>query len=399
MPERIDVLGPGPERLAVFRGRLLDNRPDEVLDAITREAAAELHAPVSAVTLVLERLQLVRASHGLGETGVPGIALDRDLSICQYVVRDRTIVEINDATLDARVAEATVRDFKVGAYLGAPVSVGDEVVGALCIVDPAPRQFDAKTRAILSRHADKVSARLAELAAEQRGSDSAAELLRAATRPAFQDLRNALWQLSMSLDQVGVASFEARQLSLFAGATVTLADGTPGNLAILSGAMRAAAALQDLAETAQEQTRRLQRSVLALEAATQRSGLTADLGAAVVSATRLAEHFLKLVGGVEGAPPAGITVDMPASAIILQVGTTLSILAQALHKARVNGRLRISIEEGPGTVSLRVSTPGGGALHQSAADTIRELLGAAGGVAVTTDDASLMLLYRLAPFG
>jgi signal transduction protein with GAF and PtsI domain len=396
MADRIDVLGPQPSRLAAFRGRVLDAGHDAVLDAITREAAQELSAPACVVSLVLERLQVFRSSHGLTGQLALDQALDRDLSICQYVVRDRKLVEVSDAGRDARVPSLAVEQFGVQAYLGAPISVGAEVVGSLCIIDGQPRQFSADDRAVLVRHADRVSARLGELAAEQRGSDNAAAVLRAATRPVFQDLRNALWQLGMSLDELRVAAFEAQRLSSLTGATARLADGAEMNLSQLSGALRAVAALGDLTEDAQRSASRLQKSLLALEAAAQRSGETARLADAVGAAGQLAEHFVKLVGGLGGSPLPALSVQLPKAAVIMQVSTTLASLAQALLKARVTGALLLSASEEDAVVTLRIATQGAPALHAEVAAGLRGLFGAAAGVTLANDASSLSLLYPAA---
>jgi hypothetical protein len=305
-------------------------------------------------------------------------------------------VEVSDAGRDARVPSLAVEQFGVQAYLGAPISVGAEVVGSLCIIDGQPRQFSADDRAVLVRHADRVSARLGELAAEQRGSDNAAAVLRAATRPVFQDLRNALWQLGMSLDELRVAAFEAQRLSSLTGATARLADGAEMNLSQLSGALRAVAALGDLTEDAQRSASRLQKSLLALEAAAQRSGETARLADAVGAAGQLAEHFVKLVGGLGGSPLPALSVQLPKAAVIMQVSTTLASLAQALLKARVTGALLLSASEEDAVVTLRIATQGAPALHAEVAAGLRGLFGAAAGVTLANDASSLSLLYPAA---
>ncbi len=393
MVDRIDVLGFRPERLAALRGQALDGPSDPALDAITREAADDLGAATGVISFILDRLQLFRASHGLGSPS-SGQAIDRDLSICQYVVRDREVVAIPDTLLDPRVPELAVRAFGVRSYLGAPVRVGDEVVGSLCIYGLQPREFSDRDREVLTRHAGRVTARLAELAAEQRGKDGAAALLRAATRPAFQDLRNAIWQLSTSLDEIRIAAFEASKLSAFTAATVTLPGGSAEGLPLLSSATRAAAELVALTDGAQRSADRLQQSLLALEAATQRTGSTADLGSAVMSAARLSDHFVKLVGSLTGAPPPGITVEMPASSVIVQVSTALATLALALLKARVTGALLLSAEEKPERVTLRIATLGMTELHAAVAAEVRGLLGPSAGVMVGSDATSISLAYR-----
>jgi len=90
MSDRIDVLGQRPERLTVFRGRVLESADDLVLDAIAAEAAAELKAPACLVSLVLDRLQIFRASVGLAGSGpsiTRPIATSRSVSTWSAIAR------------------------------------------------------------------------------------------------------------------------------------------------------------------------------------------------------------------------------------------------------------------------------------------------------------------------
>ena len=389
MAERIDVLGSRPGRLAAFRGRMLDPGNDRILDAITTEAARELGATRCMVSLALERLLIVRANQGAEQ-----LAVDRDISLCQYVVRDRDVVAITDANLDGRVPQIATREHGVGSYLGAPVWVRGEVVGSLCIVDATPREFGDHHRQILLRHAGNVSARLAELAAEQRGTDSAAALLRVATRPVFQDLRNAVWQLSATLDEMRVASAEAQRLGAFSGARVTLADGSEVDFKQLAGAVRAASDLQDLTDHAQRSADRMQTSILALEAAAQGSGNATELGLAVKSAARLAEHFVKLVGGVSGLPLPHDPIEAAPAAAVVHVGTALATLSQALLRARAKGPLHLSSRNEGDRVTLCIAAPAEPSVHAGVAAELGELLGPSAGVTVGSDAGSISLTYR-----
>lgn len=393
VPDRIDILGSRPERAAAFRGRVLDSPDDPVLDGIAAEAASELKAPTCLVSLVLDRLQIFRASSGLAGLLALDRATDRDLSICQYVVRDRAMVAVADTHTDPRVPGLTARNPDLGAYLGAPVQIGGEVVGSLCIIDRAPRQFDAGERATLTRHAERVSARLEELAATRRGSDGAAALLRAATRPTFQDLRNALWQLSLSLDQIRIAAAEAQRLSALLGAKVILPDGAAADLSSLSGAGQAVRELQSLADGAQEALQRTQEGVLALEAASQREGSSADLAVAAEAAARLAGHYTRLVHGVGGLPLPSTLVQAPPGTAILSIAMALSTVSQALLDAGRAGPLQLSCAARGDRMVLRIA--GAEPVAERVAPELRRLAGA-GVVAVEIEGGALCLFYRAA---
>lgn len=392
MPDRIDVLGPRPERLAAFRGKVLDTEDDPVLDAIAAEASRELKAPC-VVSLVLDRLQYFRAEAGLSGQRTLDRATDRDLSLCQYVVRDRAMVAVEDTHADARVPGLTARSLDLGAYLGAPLQIGGEVVGSLCVFESRPRRFDATERDVLSRHAARASVRLEELAKARGEGEGAAALLRAATRPTFQDLRNALWQLSLSLDQIRVAAFEAQRLSTLLGAQVILPDGSPADLSALTGAARAVEELQPLAKGAQEALQRTQEGVMALEAASQRAGSSTDLAVAAESAVLLAVHYTRLVGGVRGLPLASAPVETPPAAAILQIASALSTVSQALLDAQRSGPLQLSCAKQDGRVALRIE--GAAPVAAQAAEELRALVGA-GKVAVEIREGELCLVYDAA---
>lgn len=396
MHERIDVLEGQPPRGGSFRGRILDADTDPELDRITREAALALRAPTCVVSLILDSAQYSRASYGLPDGVAESKSTSRDLTLCQYVVRDGSIVAVPDARTDERVPQESLRRFGYGSYLGAPLLVTGAVVGALCIIDIRPREFAEAERATLARYATQASARLTELAAEQRGTAGAETLLRAATRPVFQDLRNAIWQLSMTLEEIQSASSAAQPLAALAKPPAGVAGG-PGPGATPKNLEAAAAAVADLGRLtndALKSAKRLEVGMYALEAVAQPKGNSADLAVVVRLAANLAEHYLKLIGGFEWREVPSALIQATPAAALVQIATALSLFAEALNKARGKGPLKAMVEQSGERVTLLIKSP---VDFHGVAECVLELqrlLGPASGVSVGCTDATFCLGYR-----
>jgi putative methionine-R-sulfoxide reductase with GAF domain len=380
MPERLDLLEGRVLRHPGVRGRLLDPDEDPILKAIAVEAASELRARSASVSLLYEKKQLLKGAFPGSEERL----VDRDRGMCQLVVRDRCTVEINDTATDPRPLPDGLR--ALGAYLGQPLHVEGEVVGALGVCDPTPRSFSDAEKAALAKLAERAEWRLAELSAEQRGAVGAEELLRAATRPVFQDLRNALWQLTMSIDEIREAAHEAQGLA-------TLVSGSEKLAFDIGNAAEAAAHIRMLVDEAQSSMQRIEHGLFALEQAAQKKGQSCNLVSVMASAQRLAGHYLKLIGGMESRALTPEIVDASPGAATTQIATALAILAEALIAAHeTNGKLVATTERGERIV-LRLSSQLAPQAVTNAVDHLRELLGASATAIVGAEGASLTLSF------
>lgn len=152
-----------PKRLAHFRGDLMSAAPDEILNECVREAAKLADAPLASITFVMGRVQYFRASVGLPKELAISRATSRCDSFCQFVVTDEKPFIVKDASSDVRVPKAMVDLYGVGAYLGVPVFMGSEVLGALCVVDVRPRDWGAALACDLAALSDRVTRKLTEL--------------------------------------------------------------------------------------------------------------------------------------------------------------------------------------------------------------------------------------------
>ncbi|MCW6509999.1 sensor domain-containing phosphodiesterase [Lichenifustis flavocetrariae] len=139
---------------------ILDTGPDTYLDSLTRIAARRLKAPIVLINVVGEDRQWAKAAFGLPR----GYELPRDLSFCAYAIltpSQPTIIA--DTLTDARVATNPLVTGKPGFrfYAGAPITDGEgRALGALCVLDTRPRDFNQPESRLLLEIAESVSARL-----------------------------------------------------------------------------------------------------------------------------------------------------------------------------------------------------------------------------------------------
>jgi hypothetical protein len=147
-PSRLD----DPARLdALRRTHLLDSPPDEVFDRFTALVRRTLEVPVSLVTLVDDRRQYFKSAAGLGEPWASRRGTPLTHSFCRLVVIDEAPLVVSDARTDGRVVgNGAITDLQVIAYAGVPLH-GPEghVIGALCAIDHAPRQWRDHDLAVL----------------------------------------------------------------------------------------------------------------------------------------------------------------------------------------------------------------------------------------------------------
>ena len=127
-----------PGRLAVLRQtNLLDSPAEEAFDRITRLAARLLELPIVLVSLVDQDRLFLKASLGLPEPWASARQLPLSHSLCQQLLVTRRPLVIPDTGRDHQV----VSELGVGAYLGVPLIVSGQVLGAVCAADRRPRDW------------------------------------------------------------------------------------------------------------------------------------------------------------------------------------------------------------------------------------------------------------------
>ena len=163
-------------RLAALRDLgVLDTSPEATFDTITRTAAQLCGVPIALISLIDAQRQWFKSNFGLD-----GVAeTPRDVAFCDHAIRDSALLEVADATRDARfVGNPLVTGVPdIRFYAGAPIVLpGGERIGTVCVIDRAPRQLDEHQRAVLLSLATIVGAMLAQrrqlLAATSQLADS-----------------------------------------------------------------------------------------------------------------------------------------------------------------------------------------------------------------------------------
>ena len=157
----------------------------ETLNRLSALAARLLHTASSHVSLI-SNVQTVMGGVG---SSAPAVGLDSSTedSVCAVTVTAGAALRVDDAATDPRVRDlASVQAGVVGSYLGVPLMVRGQPVGALCVYDPAPRRWSDEDVVLLEQLAAPVVAelQLAVLAAE------------------YEDER-LLWQLAVDAAEVG----------------------------------------------------------------------------------------------------------------------------------------------------------------------------------------------------
>jgi hypothetical protein len=139
---------------------VLDTPREERYDRVVRLAQEVFEVEAAAVNLIDIDRQWTKAQVGLGDAG----NCAREKSFCTYTISRPEALVVEDAAADERfstnpfvVGEPHIR-FYAGHPLRAP---GGERVGTLCLVDPGPRDLDARKRRILAEMAGWVERELA----------------------------------------------------------------------------------------------------------------------------------------------------------------------------------------------------------------------------------------------
>lgn len=202
---RIDGLGPRPDRHAAFTRELLSEAEDDELKFIVEEAAKDLKTPIALVSLVMEQIQFFKAHYGMPEQLIKLRGTDRDLSFCQFVVHSEEPFEVVDAKNDSRVPQTLVDEYNIQAYLGMPIVANDIVVGSLCVIDTKPRRFSSHQRESLRKLANLVNIRLAALT-NQKSHGTA--LLEKTAYPALEEMRKVFQPMKSALSAGHMATVE-----------------------------------------------------------------------------------------------------------------------------------------------------------------------------------------------
>lgn len=182
--------------------RVLDTGTEPLFDALTQAAALVTGAPIALVSLIDDDRQWFKSNVGLdGVDQTP-----RDIAFCAHTIRGDELLEIPDATRDARFADnPLVRGAPdIRFYAGAPIVMSDGLrMGSLCVIDRVPRTLTPLQGAVLKHLAAAAAEALEQrrlvlehTASAQRQLES--ERLRAADQARLENIigaiRAATWE-------------------------------------------------------------------------------------------------------------------------------------------------------------------------------------------------------------
>jgi len=141
------------ERLAALRAyKILDTRPEERFDDLTKLAALICGVPISLISLIDRDRQWFKSKFGLGLEETP-----RAHAFCTHAIMQPEMFVVPDATQDERFAQnpLVTGDLHIRFYAGAPLAARDgHLLGTICVIDHEPHTLsDAQKEAleILSR--------------------------------------------------------------------------------------------------------------------------------------------------------------------------------------------------------------------------------------------------------
>ena len=127
-------------RLAELRVHaLVESGPQPALERTARLAARHFAMPMAAVAFVDEYRVWVKAAYGLA-----GRDVAREDSLCAHAILQRGVMVVPDVRADGRFGHLVpgAGDNEVRFYAGAPLRTADGcALGALCVMDNAPREF------------------------------------------------------------------------------------------------------------------------------------------------------------------------------------------------------------------------------------------------------------------
>ncbi|HLL20641.1 MAG TPA: GAF domain-containing protein, partial [Kofleriaceae bacterium] len=333
-------------------GAVLSLEPDRELESIVEDITTRFDAPMAVISIMLPHVQFFRAMRGLPAELAAARATDRDVSFCQVVVRDRATFEVCDALVDERVPRELVDRYGLRSYMGSPVIVRGEAIGTVCVMDTVPRRFDDLQRAALERAAALAGERLAELA-----DAPDMTLHERAVRPQFAELRNRMQPMVGGVKDMQIALAELHAVHRISE-YVAAHPEEPASSVPLESAAEAMRDLEEILADLAISVTAVQRAVEALENASFDTGDTCNVEEIVVSASTLAHHYTKLIGGVRW--PVGlptIPVSVPLSLAVNALAAALSGLSSDVWRAKGKRGLAVAIDRDPGAVTIRLLAP------------------------------------------
>ena len=151
-----------PARVAAVQiTELLRSQSEVFFDRLTRLAAELLDAPAAFLSLVDQDSDFYKSLYGFEEP----LKTERSLSgvtFCHYTLVSNGALVVPDARADPTLRDVpTIRSMGVIAYVGVPLLVSDQPVGAFCVIDKRSRNWSDEQVEILAMLARAANAEIA----------------------------------------------------------------------------------------------------------------------------------------------------------------------------------------------------------------------------------------------
>jgi diguanylate cyclase (GGDEF)-like protein len=194
--------------LALYECDVLDTPSEPLFDSITTLAAQVCDAPIALLSLIDQQRQWFKANHGLDLTQTP-----RDIAFCAHTILSTPMLEVPDATVDARFSDnpLVVSDPKIRFYAGIPLQdPRGFAVGALCVMDYKARLLTTSQREALESLSRLALALLEQRRGERKLRESEERFQAAALQQALE--REQRQKLIADLGQRALADPDADSL-------------------------------------------------------------------------------------------------------------------------------------------------------------------------------------------
>lgn len=148
------------ERLSALQSlKILDTKPEERFDRLTRIAQQAFQVPIALVSLIDAERQWFKSRQGLC-----ACETSRDISFCGHAILDDAPLVVPNALNDSRFEDnpLVTGEPNIRFYAGMPLKVLSHYrVGTLCLIDQVPRTFSANEKLLIQDLAQLVQQELA----------------------------------------------------------------------------------------------------------------------------------------------------------------------------------------------------------------------------------------------
>lgn len=203
------------ERLEeLFNYQILDTPVEDEFSDIINIVAKTFNVPAAAITFLDTDRQWIKAEHGLGFC-----ELDRGVSICNYVILQSDVFEVNDLQQDDRFSNfpyvAGTPNYRF--YAGAPLITRKGYhIGSLCIVDDKVRMLCGEERKMMAAFARNIitqlELRLQNLSLQQE-NDTQKRISAALSHDVRGPLANVKLILQLQEEEMGTCEMESKELN------------------------------------------------------------------------------------------------------------------------------------------------------------------------------------------